>query len=347
MMGLPEATVVLCREDVARHNTAKSVWVIVNNKVYDVSQFMFDHPGGEELLLQYGGQDVTAVMEDKLEHLHSEAAYEMLEDYCVGVLDTSSGVTLPAGTPKSTTDLSSSSPTSTLGKKEPFIDYTKPMFMQVFRSNYSKERYLEQVHIPRHLGYPAPIFGHPLLEMFTRTPWYVVPIVWVPLWSLCAYFAVQRIGVTAAAQLMPLGVLLWSFIEYALHRFLFHVEAILPDNRYALTAHFLLHGIHHYLPMDRMRLVMPPALSIFLAWNLWQFFALFLPLDIQWGLAPGVVAGYVGYDLIHYYLHHGRPFAEHLREMKTYHLNHHYQDANMGYGITSKLWDKVFGTLLN
>ncbi|RMD43781.1 hypothetical protein DV735_g1388, partial [Chaetothyriales sp. CBS 134920] len=45
-------------------------------------------------------------------------------------------------------------------------------------------------------------------------------------------------------------------------RFLFHLDKFLPDHPYALTLHFVLHGIHHYLPMDRYRLVMPPALFL-------------------------------------------------------------------------------------
>jgi hypothetical protein len=66
-------------------------------------------------------------------------------------------------------------------------------------------------------------------------------------------------------------------LEYGLHRFLFHIDEWLPDRPLFLTLHFLLHGIHHYLPMDRfvlfartqlamlihvirLRLVMPPAL---------------------------------------------------------------------------------------
>ncbi|KAJ3016844.1 fatty acid alpha-hydroxylase, partial [Thoreauomyces humboldtii] len=172
MMGLPRELPVLSPAEVARHNTAKSLWLSVQNKVYDVSQFMFDHPGGEELLLQFGGQDVTSVMKDPTEHTHSESAYEMLEDYCVGIL----GTTTDTETSKMTTDsLSPTPPASSatqshLGRKEAFIDTSKPMLMQVFMNNYSKEKYLEQVHIPRHVHDSAPIFGTAALEALTKTP---------------------------------------------------------------------------------------------------------------------------------------------------------------------------------
>ncbi|KNC98077.1 fatty acid alpha-hydroxylase [Spizellomyces punctatus DAOM BR117] len=279
-------------------------------------------------------------MKDELEHLHSDAAYDMLETYFIGDLATDGSAQKPI------VPLESDKNTSTLGKKEAFIDVRQPMLAQVWTKNFKKDVYMKQVHIPRHVNYSAPIFGHPALEMFTKTPWWVVPLVWTPLWATCVYYAIGAVSLAGTLMLAPIGLLIWTIIEYTLHRFLFHVDDILPDNRYALTAHFLLHGIHHYLPMDRMRLVMPPALSLFLAVWIWTFFNSFLPTPIVLGLATGTIPGYVGYDLIHYYLHHGRPFAAHLREMKTYHLDHHYKDANLGYGITSKLWDRVFGTVL-
>ncbi|KAJ3278356.1 fatty acid alpha-hydroxylase [Borealophlyctis nickersoniae] len=96
-----------------------------------------------------------------------------------------------------------------------------------------------------------------------------------------------------------------------------------------------------------MRLVMPPALSLALAVPIYFIYTFFIP---QWEyscpVAAGTMIGYVAYDLTHYYLHHGRPYGSHLKEMKTYHLDHHYKDYNLGYGITSKFWDRVFGTVL-
>lgn len=48
-----------------------------------------------------------------------------------------------------------------------------------------------------------------------------------------------------------LGTIIWTILEYGLHRFLFHIDELLPDHPVFLTLHFLLHGIHHYMPMDR------------------------------------------------------------------------------------------------
>jgi 4-hydroxysphinganine ceramide fatty acyl 2-hydroxylase len=77
------------------------------------------------------------------------------------------------------------------------------------------------------------------------------------------------------------------------------------------------------------------------------------PNGIGQGLTAGAMFGFVSYDMVHCnfkfyidYIHHGKPFIKHFKEMKTYHLDHHYKNANLGYGITSKFWDKVFHTTL-
>lgn len=57
------------------------------------------------------------------------------------------------------------------------------------------------------------------------------------------------------ASCFLLGNLIWTMLEYGMHRFLFHIDEWLPDRPIALTLHFLLHGIHHFLPMDRSVLV--------------------------------------------------------------------------------------------
>ena len=73
-------------EDVAAHKTRNSCWVSRNGKVYDVTSFLADHPGGDDLILKYAGKDVGAVMKDPEEHVHSDSAYEMLDDFVIGRL---------------------------------------------------------------------------------------------------------------------------------------------------------------------------------------------------------------------------------------------------------------------
>ena len=91
---------------------------------------------------------------------------------------------------------------------------------------------------------------------------------------------------------------------------------------------------------------MPPPLAATLLQPIYWSLRTFLPHTTVCGVLAGGLTGYILYDLTHYYLHHGVPFTPHLREMKSYHLNHHYKNYHLGYGITSKFWDRIFGTLL-
>lgn len=73
-------------DDVANHTTASSCWVSRVGKVYDISGFLSDHPGGDDLLLKYAGKDIESVMNDPQEHRHSQSAYDMMGEYVVGRL---------------------------------------------------------------------------------------------------------------------------------------------------------------------------------------------------------------------------------------------------------------------
>ncbi|XP_037551720.1 cytochrome b5 [Nematolebias whitei] len=70
-------------EDVRVHNMSKDTWLIIHNKVYDVSSFLEEHPGGEEVLLEQGGADATESFEDVG---HSTDAREMLQQFYIGEL---------------------------------------------------------------------------------------------------------------------------------------------------------------------------------------------------------------------------------------------------------------------
>ena len=52
-------SVVFTRDEVSEHNTENSAWIILNNQVYDVTNFLPDHPGGEAIILSIAGQDAT------------------------------------------------------------------------------------------------------------------------------------------------------------------------------------------------------------------------------------------------------------------------------------------------
>ncbi|CAM4531255.1 hypothetical protein PO909_023341 [Leuciscus waleckii] len=70
-------------EEVQAHNMIKDTWLIIHDKVYDITSFMEEHPGGEEVLLEQAGSDATESFEDVG---HSTDAREMLQQYYIGEL---------------------------------------------------------------------------------------------------------------------------------------------------------------------------------------------------------------------------------------------------------------------
>ncbi|XP_059380248.1 cytochrome b5 [Carassius carassius] len=69
--------------EVEERNSFKSTWIIINNKVYDVTKFLEEHPGGEEVLREQAGGDATESFEDVG---HSTDAREMASSFVIGEL---------------------------------------------------------------------------------------------------------------------------------------------------------------------------------------------------------------------------------------------------------------------
>jgi len=91
--------------EVAEHNTKKDVYLVIHDKVYDTTSFVDEHPGGEEVLLDVGGQDATEAFEDVG---HSDEAREILEGLLVGTLKRQPGDPAPSGSAQATSSKSSS-----------------------------------------------------------------------------------------------------------------------------------------------------------------------------------------------------------------------------------------------
>ena len=87
-MSVSKRVRIFALQDLDEHRSAQSCWVSFKGKAYDVTSFVADHPGGDDLILNNAGTDVGNIMKDKDSHDHSESAYEMLEEYVIGRLGT-------------------------------------------------------------------------------------------------------------------------------------------------------------------------------------------------------------------------------------------------------------------
>jgi dihydroceramide fatty acyl 2-hydroxylase len=187
------------------------------------------------------------------------------------------------------------------------------------------------------------MFDNPVLEVLSRVHPIVPPALYLPVVTICLVRAIGHdgLGVAPVAGVFALGLLTWSLAEYLLHRFVFHFQ---PDMRWGRRLHFIIHGVHHDYPHDPMRLVMPPSVSIPLA--IVTFLGFRALLGAEWSLPffAGFVVGYLFYDMTHYHIHHHRTQNRLSLLLRRYHYRHHFQQSNRGFGVTSPIWDKVFGT---
>jgi 4-hydroxysphinganine ceramide fatty acyl 2-hydroxylase len=185
------------------------------------------------------------------------------------------------------------------------------------------------------------MFKSDLLEALSKVHFTVPLYIFLPVIAVCTYEAfASSIGFFTYLELFVLGLFIWSFVEYIMHRFVFHYMP--PDKPWAQRMHFIFHGVHHDYPSDAKRLVLPPSVSIPLATGFFFLFKAILPVNYIFGFFPGFILGYLFYDISHYAIHHFNFKGNIWKKIKQHHMLHHYQDPGKGYGVSSPFWDKIF-----
>jgi sterol desaturase/sphingolipid hydroxylase (fatty acid hydroxylase superfamily) len=139
--------------------------------------------------------------------------------------------------------------------------------------------------------------------------------------SAIVLLVISPLGIGSAAAAFASGVVSWTLAEYAVHRFVLHDLA--PRE----------HGLHHANPDESV-------LTIF--WQIWICFALVYFIAGGAFLAGALVA-YAWYLFVHHCAHHGH---KHLRLPLLEHHQSHHKFATRNYGVSTTLWDHVFGTVL-
>ncbi len=206
-------------------------------------------------------------------------------------------------------------------------------------------------HLPiNHSDVPIRLFKSDFLEFFTHISPITVLVIWLPvsLYFLISAILNQPVGKSFAY--IPagfiLGLFLWTFAEYTLHRFVFHYQ---PKGALQERIVFLFHGIHHAQPQCKTRLVMPPIVSIPMAGLFYGLFILVFAkaLGLPHWVSPtfsGFILGYLAYDMTHYATHHFAMRSGYWKYIKRYHMQHHYKSPDKRFGVTSPVWDLVFKT---
>ncbi|XP_052748499.1 fatty acid 2-hydroxylase [Galleria mellonella] len=320
---------------------------------YDLRQFVRDHPGGVNTLKYYKGKSILKAME---KFGHSSSAYHMLNDFklnsgelldvnLTGSVSLNGRIITNAEAGRNVEEI------MFLEELEARLDWSKPLLRQ-----------LDAIAPHYHLWVNSAVyrkcrlFESPVLESMTYTAWYLVPACWVP---IILYLGISELckhvfcGVSCTQDSLVLyqyvyhifvGLVIWTVLEYSLHRWVFHLN---PGSSITMIKiHFLIHGMHHKVPFDGLRQVFPPVPAFLLAYLFYIPLQMFLSYPLI--KFTGGLIGYLTYDMIHYYVHHGSPKdGTYLYAMKRYHSNHHFVNHDKGFGISSKIWDYVFKTFVN
>jgi len=189
------------------------------------------------------------------------------------------------------------------------------------------------------------VFKNPIIEHLLATSHPILPGVWFgPFITYGAYLALTgERGPWLGSLLYIVGVLAFTLIEYSLHRFIFHLPP--GPRRSGKVRMFMIHGYHHQFPNDKLRLVAPPIMSWPIAAVLIALYLLVLNVEGMLILFGGTALGYLFYDWVHYYTHHFRnPKTRVGKLLRRAHAVHHHKLFLHNMGISSPLWDWVFGS---
>jgi sterol desaturase/sphingolipid hydroxylase (fatty acid hydroxylase superfamily) len=143
---------------------------------------------------------------------------------------------------------------------------------------------------------------------------------------------IDRLAETAA---IAAGIFVWTFLEYAIHRFILHNGLMFSQD----------HDEHHAAPKA---LIGTPTWLTFLI----LVVAIYLPAVVVAGLSLGLefgfglTLGYLCYSFAHYVLHHWNARRGSIfYHWQRIHALHHFASDDGNFGVTSNFWDHVFGTV--
>jgi sterol desaturase/sphingolipid hydroxylase (fatty acid hydroxylase superfamily) len=187
------------------------------------------------------------------------------------------------------------------------------------------------------------IFKSDVLEALTRTHIAIPLALYWSAGALGLWYSIDKLDIFwgNAVLLFLAGVLVFTLLEYLMHRFLYHLPASTPKRA---RLRYVLHGVHHEFPRDKRRLAQPPATSIALSALLLLLFTTIMG-DLGFAFTAGLLFGYSSYLAIHYATHMFKPPKNILGVLWKNHNLHHYVNDDGAFGVSSPLWDHVFGTM--
>lgn len=191
----------------------------------------------------------------------------------------------------------------------------------------------------------ARLFENKYLEMLTKAHPLVIWGMYIPIISYLLYYSNTTLDYSLSRVILTFlgGMFFWSFFEYVAHRFIFH---LIPETERTRTIVYIMHGNHHEYPRDKNRLFMPPVPSLIIASSIFGLFYLVMGMNV-FMFFPGFMLGYLLYGSMHYAIHAWNPPFKWMKGLWRNHHLHHYKNEHQGFGVSSTLWDHVFGTMFD
>jgi sterol desaturase/sphingolipid hydroxylase (fatty acid hydroxylase superfamily) len=196
----------------------------------------------------------------------------------------------------------------------------------------------------------AKLFKNRYLEYFTKSHPLIIWSIYLPVIIGMIYYSIviRNQKSLLILSVFACGILFWTFFEYIMHRFAFH---FISENKKIRQVVYIFHGNHHEYPRDKERLFMPAIPSILIAiqiFSLMYFIAFLLGIDKSvFAFFPGFILGYLIYGTMHYAIHAWNPRYKWMKPLWRNHHLHHYKNEEKGFGVSTTLWDRLFGTMYN
>lgn len=189
----------------------------------------------------------------------------------------------------------------------------------------------------------AIMFDNPIMERISRTHISIPITMFLVFAGVSLYYAVTTTSISfgIGSLVMFAGYIFFTLVEYMMHKHFFHME---PNTPIKDKLQYSVHGVHHDYPRDKDRLAMPPFVSAAYAAISYLLFTLILG-DYGLYFLPGFLIGYASYLGVHFIVHAFNPPKNYLKVLWVNHAIHHYKDPDIAFGVSTPLWDIIFGTM--
>lgn len=183
-------------------------------------------------------------------------------------------------------------------------------------------------------------FKNRILENLAYTSALTLNTIFIPLILFFGYLSFEKHSIPTVTIGISVGLFLWSFIEYIMHRFAFHFKF---KNEKLKWFHSIFHLSHHQHLHDKRKYQTLILLSLPSGFLYYFILKLIVGNYIE-PVFTGFIAGYVLYEFTHASTHKMKMESTFVKQLKQHHMHHHFLDQEKNFGVTSPFWDIIFKT---